>query len=115
MLLDCYLFINACCTLLSLHAHMSSTTISSAFGFYATRITMQLTGQTLPQLLCRLAEDLAFLDRVTISVLNETLVTTAMIDFKCPSVKRDQLFVLLFFIREKLFTRISAVEHRNLS
>jgi hypothetical protein len=50
---------------LSLHAHVSSTTIPTvhyrrkSLGFYATRITKLLTGQILSQLLCRLAGDLA--------------------------------------------------------
>jgi hypothetical protein len=48
----------------SLHAHISSTTNTSrncygkTIGFHATNITL-LSGQILPQILCRLVGDLA--------------------------------------------------------
>jgi hypothetical protein len=42
------------------------------------------------------------LDRERISVLGEiSLETTVIIDVKCPSVKRDRLFILLLFMIEK--------------
>jgi hypothetical protein len=47
-------------------------------------------------------------------VLGEILLeATVMIDFKCPPEIRDWHFVLLLFIREKFFTRISAAEYRS--
>ena len=91
MSVGCYLFVNVCCTLpipacLHIPYHSPySKLLRNSFGFCSIKITR----------------------------LSEMLVeTTPMIGSRCPSVKWDWLFVLLFFIRgKKLFICISAAEH----
>ena len=93
---------------LSFHAHIFSTTTppidyqGKSFGFSATKAPEYQLVKSYLSFCVVLLETWHHLDRERISVLSEILLeTTVMIDFKCSSVKRDWLFVLLLFTREK--------------
>jgi hypothetical protein len=98
VLLGCYVFINVCCRLPI--APCSHIQYHNPFSKLLRKIFGRLPGQIGYYL--SYCVDWHSLDRERISILGEILLqTTVMIDFRCLSVRRDRLFVLLLVITEK--------------